>query len=278
MNFIIVNCLDGKASGAHLPFFDSYMRISNSIFSIDFKDNTFIIHYPLMGHEIISGLFTELQTGGKWHPQSSYNGSYIYEGGSADIKLADGVKSPDYSLYESSDKGAQARMESFPTIVWEVAYSENSRKLAQDAARHICGSQGEILLAIAVDVHVTPSRELQSMSVAFWELEAAEEVVKWKGDFNVLTRCDGGDDNGDTVPLPGKRYMMISTVAKTPVKYTAFESKVFTVSALRLSNWTFLIFNRYILRFMITRHRTMLCIYCIDIYTGIHYPGMKIKP
>ena len=66
-------------------------------------------------------------------------------GGSADVELVDGVKSPDYSMYE--DRPAtrkQPVMQSWPTVTWEVAYSEDEKQLAHDLGRYVACSLGRV--------------------------------------------------------------------------------------------------------------------------------------
>jgi hypothetical protein len=172
-------------------------------------------------------------------------------GGSADVKLADGVKSPDFSLYEN-ERTSGLEMQSSPTVVWEVAYTEDDRKLARDCARHICGSRGEVLLAIAVDIqHLSPQpgkpRQLESVTCSFWELDDVERVKVWAHGLNKLLRCDGGDDFGETVQPAGTRYMMVLDIPRVGlVKYVAARAKVFEVS-------------------MRCQCVTSLCLYLIDI-------------
>ena len=197
---------------------------------IDFSTDTLIVNYPSAGHEIISDVFDELRAQGL-----SYDREFICDSGTADVHLTDGCKSPDYSLYNtvafqnSESPRDSARRTSSPTVVWEVAYSESSRKLARDAARLICGSQGEVLLAIALNIEHLPNRKLKSVTCAFWEMDDVAYLNATPSNLNVLEQCDDNETFG-----PGTRYSMISVVPEFQrvMKFTAAQTEFFQMSVL----------------------------------------------
>jgi len=157
------------------------------------------VGYPTSpGHEIMSDVFHLLACAGRSYPTTKYQGSKITQCGTADVKLTCGHKAPDFSLYELKDTAeseADKDDNSTPTVVWEVGYSENVKKLALDAARHICLTRGRVLLVITIDIiHEDNrvnggSRRLKEVKWAHWEMDysACQEVDdKWDGELNVL--------------------------------------------------------------------------------------------
>ena len=46
----------------------------------------------------------------------------------------------------------QPLMQGWPTVIWEVAYSEDEKKLACDPARYVACSLGRVWLAIGLNV------------------------------------------------------------------------------------------------------------------------------
>ena len=63
---------------------------------------------------------------------SSLTGTGVINlGSSADVSLEDGVKSPDFSLYDH-DPTEVTLTQLWPMVVCEVAYSERAGKLAYD--------------------------------------------------------------------------------------------------------------------------------------------------
>jgi hypothetical protein len=60
------------------------------------------VHYLTFGHEIMSTLFFNVNTNDtEGRSLFSINASIICLGGSVDVDLEDGIKSPDFSLYEN---------------------------------------------------------------------------------------------------------------------------------------------------------------------------------
>lgn len=145
------------------------------------------------------------------YPPQPSNGSEIISCGTASVKLADGVKQPDYSLYErrqgTGSMAAEAHaLNAVPTITWEVGYSESPEKLALDAARMICLSKGLIQLVVTINItskiqdndkvgrkrkaeeKLPRVRVLEGVECAFWEMDfnAFEEDPSHSGELNKL--------------------------------------------------------------------------------------------
>lgn len=101
----------------------------------------------------------------------------INDRGSSDVQLEDKTfKSPDCSHYDPNMKpGERLNMSTYkdpvPTIVWEVGYSEQTRKLAIDCARSVGASGGLTNMAIALNIVgglVPGGRRLTAMSISPW--------------------------------------------------------------------------------------------------------------
>jgi hypothetical protein len=98
--------------------------------------------------------FDVMKQSGTGYSREPYRGSSIIMGGSADVKFPGGHKSPDFSLYEVKDGDGYAIGDdnTTPTIVFEVAYTQPTRSVVLEAARHICLTGGEVLLVVAIDL------------------------------------------------------------------------------------------------------------------------------
>jgi hypothetical protein len=157
----------------------SYFLYSIDFISIDFRLDKLIVRFPSIGHEIMSNLFHVMAKSGTGYPER-YGSSTIIEGGSADIHHHSGYKSPDFSLYEVNDNNPSKILDSTtPTIVFEVAYTQPTRSVVLEAARHICLTRGEVQLVVAIDiVHKanTKPRELKSVTWSHWE----EDVLSYR--------------------------------------------------------------------------------------------------
>lgn len=195
--------------------------------SIDLDQERLIVKCPTAGHDFLTALFINLVSTGHTYP-AEYNGSIITEGGSADIFLSYGVKSPDYSWYEENSESDEIEC-SYPNIVWEVAFSEPEKKLDRDAARHLCLSSSRVNLVIAVNIESSPAsaqppRELQRMTWEFWECTGMERVDAWVGGENLVYPVPANASHA-------KEYCSVSKDdAGQLMKYTAKVTKTFKVS------------------------------------------------
>jgi hypothetical protein len=141
---------------------------------MDYNPNKLIVRVPTIGHEIMVNLFDIMKGSGTGYPER-YGKSSIVMGGSADVKLRQGFKSPDFSLYEMNE-GNQNSSEiddiTTPTVVFEVAYTQSTHDVSLEAARHICLTGGDVLLVVVIDIgHERGSdpRELKSVTWSHWE-------------------------------------------------------------------------------------------------------------
>lgn len=122
-----------------------------------------------------------------------YGTSKITDGGSMGIPLYGGTsKTPDHSMYNilAGREYSDVQDSCIPTIVFEVAYTQSSRDLAENAARHICLTLGQVLLVVAIDIIRTKDEPKRLFSVT-WS--------HWEEDVNarklIVPNLDNGDDN-----------------------------------------------------------------------------------
>jgi hypothetical protein len=96
---------------------------------------------------------------------------------------------PDQCLFETKDS-ARDLDNYIPTIIFEVAYTQSSRDLAETAAQHICLTLGQVLLVIAIDIIRTKVEPKKIISVTWshWE----EDI---KARRPIIPNVDSGDDN-----------------------------------------------------------------------------------
>jgi hypothetical protein len=166
------------------------------------------------------------------HSLFSYDTSSVLIGGSTDVYLEDGVKSPDFSLFEKSSV-----TRGWPTVVWEVAYSENEKKLVHDLARFVACSLGRVQLAIGVNIeHNTNGglRGLKKVTCQFWEVDYAErfDTLEESGlALNCLTRCDEyADQSVDCVVPAATKFACVSKFKDKYVKFIVSRKKFYSAS------------------------------------------------
>jgi hypothetical protein len=137
-----------------------------------------------------------------------YSGSRIVEGGCADVHYNSGYKSPDFSLYEVRDGGVSDDQDSStPTIVFEVAYSQSTRSLVREAARHICLTRGQVQLVVTIDIvhkRGTSPRELESVTWSHWEEDVlSHDVVEdYDDELDQVSSERGDEENSEEFILP----------------------------------------------------------------------------
>jgi hypothetical protein len=119
-----------------------------------------------------------------------------------------------------------------PTVVWEVAYSETERKLALDAARHICLSLGLVQLVVAVKIEHCDSfpKRLERVTWSHWELVDAEPVAEWGGALDD-PQPFGWDavTNHDFVPPIGTKYQAVVKIGSALQRVTAEQTQTHQV-------------------------------------------------
>ena len=147
---------------------------------------------------------------------------------SADVQLVNRVKSPDYSLIDSTP-GLEKRLKGIPTIVFEVAFTESSHKLTEDCGRWVACSRAKVHMAIGLDIikkktqPTSKKEEIDSVWCSVWELVDADplEAIPANKPLNQLFAVEGEERKlvtrgpKDLDPDPVK-----TPAAKLPSKFT----------------------------------------------------------
>jgi len=76
---------------------------------------------------------------------------HIDNGGTTEVKLADGAKSPDCCFWDKTPVDDE-RLKNKPTVVIEVRWTQTSEELAKACSRWIAASFAQVNLAIAIDI------------------------------------------------------------------------------------------------------------------------------
>jgi hypothetical protein len=206
-----------------------------------------IVHYPTFGHEIMSTLFFNVNINDtEGRSLFSIDASLVRLGGTADVDLEDGIKSPDFSLYEDHPS-KQPLTKAWPTVVWEVAYGEDERKLAEDLGRYVACSLGRVRLAIGVKIDRNPAvpggrqlRSVKKVTCAFWEADYAETFATLEESgsqlLNHLTRCDShADEASDHVVPAATKFSCVSKFDGKYIKFVVSQHALYTGSAFPLN-------------------------------------------
>jgi hypothetical protein len=222
----------------------------------------------------MSSLFVRLAQGPGGLPPISGSNSTLRVGGSADVNLVDGIKSPDYSLYENHPQ-KKPLTKALPTVVWEVAYSQDERKLAYDLGRHVTCSLGRVRLAIGVNIeHDCPAkgqpRSLKMVTCTFWEPESVKEFATLEASgspLNRLMRCDRFAKHDTDYVLPAAtRFSCVSKYRGRYMKFFGSQRKLYTVSRDCLTTLAFVLMSRFGHRLF---QKTLLGLQPCSFYTNI---------
>lgn len=232
---------DGKVCGTQ---YSSCRLLLNSLTnhfsnSIDLHDGVLTVSYPTLIHASIDYLMDGLARN-RSYPRELYQGSKIFLGGRADVFLGGGgIKSPDYSLYESRDDDRDGRSVLFPTVAWEIGYLEDENKLSFDAARLLCLSRGNVRLVIIVNIkHKQGSqpRELESVTWAHWEVDYDSiDLVSgewWNGKLrDPQPHRDTGDEamGGEHVPSAPTAYRTVLSMKGDNYQINAVRTRLYQV-------------------------------------------------
>lgn len=194
---------------------------------------------PTFGHEIMSSLFHNLNLNdSKGTSLFSVDGNILL-GGSADVKLCDGIKSPDFSLYESHPEKLPLT-QAWPTVVWEIAYTEDEKKLAYDLGRFVACSLGRVQLAIGVKIERNrigeAFRGVKKVTCALWEADYAEgfPTLEASGspELDRLTRCDAFARKAVDYTAPAAtKFSCVSKLGDEFVKFLVSQKAIYTASA-----------------------------------------------
>ena len=138
--------------------------------------------------------------------------SRIHEYGSADVHLEDGTtKSPDHSYYDLNKPRKYSLLEryrrKYPTIVWEVAFSQDARKLGSDCARWVGTSGGNIHKAFGINIQSLNEPTITedfsgTIKLSVWTVLQCfrDENIK-DSECGFLRRTDGHSDEDLSSPL-----------------------------------------------------------------------------
>lgn len=183
------------------------------------------MEFTIFPHEIVADILLALASDRK-----EISGlKRIDNRGTAVVTLEDGVhKSPDFGHFDpnmlqgQNDANIADYRELYPTVVWEVAYSQRSKKLARDCGRWIACSGGNTNLAIATDIDSTPvaqGRKLNSITLSEWVLlDYLEDDKETTPDqCDVLRRKDGLPDDDSLLSSPIAKEYLFSTIWKKSV-------------------------------------------------------------
>jgi len=189
---------------------------------------------------LLSSSMSTSITPAEGHSLFSVDASVVRLGGSADVELEDGVKSPDFSLYEDHPTKPPAT-QAMPTVAWEVAYSEDENRLAHDLGRYVACSLGRVRLAVGLKIERNRAvagqpRGLKKVTCASWEADYAETFATLEESgaklLNHLTRCDEyADDADDYVVPPATKFSCVSKFDGKFIKFVVSEHSLYTASS-----------------------------------------------
>ena len=197
--------------------------------------------YPTFGHEIISTFFFNVDIDdAKGCSLFSVNASIVCLRGFADVDLEDGIKSPDFSLYEDHPT-KQPLMQAWPTVIWELAYSEDEKRLAHDLGRYVACSLGRVQLAISLRIEhncavAGQPQGLKKVTCAFWKADYAKTFMTLKelGSelLNHLMRCNQyADATNDYIMPAATKFSCISIFNRKHVKFVVSEHALYMASS-----------------------------------------------
>ncbi|PFH47579.1 hypothetical protein AMATHDRAFT_67553 [Amanita thiersii Skay4041] len=115
-------------------------------------------------------------------------------GGSSDIALFKGTKTPDYSIYDMTPANMELTLQ--PTVTFEIAYCQPLNHVSKVAAFTIGSSFGavKLVIVIKIDYSALPgagSSECVRVSngkvtAYYWMMTGLEEVQSYNGDVNCV--------------------------------------------------------------------------------------------
>ena len=135
------------------------------------KNETWIVKFAGCGHESFVNMIRLFQYGDSTYcPEKRDDATglplpgppHIDSFGSAERSLADGTrKAPDHSLLDATP-GRPIRLKGWPTVVFEMAWTQTSEELAWVCGRWVAGSEAKINLAIGIDVILKSEKGTQA--------------------------------------------------------------------------------------------------------------------
>ena len=184
-----------------LSFFLAQNLLRLRSFDYRLHENLLIIHVPNVGHEVISELDATF---------SAQKPDDVKFGGTALIRLSNGKKSPDFSIFSDRNPDRSQRFKTqegvdeivgCPAVVIEVGYSEKMSDLSEDCGRWIACSFGLVRLAIGIKIDYTMTtdkatheveRTLNHVKCFTWQVEKVDRnTALLPGEkIDVLVRTD----------------------------------------------------------------------------------------
>jgi len=132
------------------------------------KSRTWITEFAGCGHKSLSNMFRLFEYGNSsYWPAAQEDAKqlplpgppHIDTFGSAEVVLASGTrKAPDQNFVDSTP-GRPIRLKGWPTVVFEVAWTQTSNNLAEVCGRWVAASCGKVNLAIGIDIIVKPKEK-----------------------------------------------------------------------------------------------------------------------
>jgi hypothetical protein len=161
-------------------------------------------------------------------------------GGCTDVDLVDGaIKSPNFSMYEDPYPPTTRPMtEGMPTVVWEVAYSQDEKNLAYVLGRYVACSLGSVQLAIGVNIKHNnvqgQPRVLKKVTCTFWEADYTETFVTFEESglrfMGVLERCDEFAGMADDFVVPAAtKFAFVSEFGGKYIKFVVSQHNLYMV-------------------------------------------------
>ncbi|KDR66648.1 hypothetical protein GALMADRAFT_216868 [Galerina marginata CBS 339.88] len=190
----------------------------NASIDYDAPARFMVVKFPTIVHEILVQVLGHKDTTKRSNLTEEYA---TYYGGSPSIHLGEaGSKSPDQSIFDEYQSGSLADV--FPTVTFEVGFSESTQKLNNDAVRTLGGTGGRVKLVITLKIEMFRTENevrggLRYITGGFWEVEKTIE-----------------DDEGRIGEQLHTPYLRVDSDDERPV----YE---FTTGEIGKKTWTYLI-------------------------------------
>ena len=127
-------------------------------------------------------------------------------------------------------------------VIWEVAYSQDKKKLAYVLGRYITCSAGMVQLAIGINIELNPALKqpwnLKRVTCTFWEIKDIQHFATLEEsglELSCLTRCDKYVNHElDYIVPAASKFSCVSQIKGEHVKFISPPSAVYTVSTFYL--------------------------------------------
>jgi hypothetical protein len=127
-----------------------------------------------------------------------------------------------------------------PTVVWEVAYSQDKKNLAYVLGRYVTCSLGSVQLAIGVNMeHNNVQGQpwvFKKVTCTFWEADYTETFATFKESglqfMGVLKRCDEFARMANDFVVPAAtKFAFVSEFGGEYIKFVVSQHTLYTVGA-----------------------------------------------